>query len=101
MSSRTNLQNELEIILGSNNVYFQPPSTVQMKYPAIVYSLSDIDVTFANNSSYKKARAYDVTLIDKNPDSELVDKILELPMCNFDRHFKSDNLNHYVFKLYY
>lgn len=102
MSNRADLQSQLEEeILGSENVYFQPPATVKMNYPAIVYGLSNITSTFANNSSYKRARAYQVTLIDKNPDSEYVDKILALPMCSFDRHFKSDNLNHFVFTLYY
>lgn len=101
MSSRADLQVLLEKIMGSENVHFQPPATEKMNYPAIVYSLSNIRNTFANNLSYKRARAYQLTLIDKNPDNEFVDKILSLPMCSFDRHFKSDNLNHYVFTLYY
>lgn len=102
MSNRQDLQTLLEEeIMGSENVYFQPPATKKMEYPAIVYSLSNIVNTFANNSSYKRARAYQVILIDKNPDSEYVDKILSLPMCSFDRHYKSDNMNHFVFTLYY
>ena len=102
MSNRADLQSKLENeIMGSENVYFQPPATVKMNYPAIVYNLSKIDNTFANNLSYKRARAYQVILIDKNPDSEYVDKILSLPMCSFDRHYKSDNMNHFVFTLYY
>ena len=101
MSSRTNLQLELENLLSSKNVYFQPPSTVQMKYPAIVYSLNNLDTKFANNSVYKNTKSYSVTLIDQNPDSEFFDKLVCFPMCKFDRHFKSDKLNHYIFTLYY
>lgn len=101
MSRRTELQTLLEEILGSKNVYFQPPDTFSMKYPAIVYSLNRIDKKSANDSSYIQKRSYTVTLIDKNPDSEFIDKISSLPLCQFDRPYKSDNLNHYVFTLYF
>lgn len=101
MSDRLNLQTELETILGSRNVYFQPPSSVRMQYPAIVYSRKDIEKRSANDGVYQKLPSYEVILIDKNPDSKFVDKILELPYCGFDRHYESDNLNHDVFTLYY
>jgi len=101
MASRLNLHEELCTLLGSRNVYFQPPSSVQMKYPAIVYSLSNIANDFANNGVYMQSRAYDITLIDKNPDSEFVGKVSTLPRCVFDRSYTSDNLNHFVFTIYY
>lgn len=101
MGSRLELQVKLEELLGSRNVYFQPPESVKLNYPAIVYSRSDIENTFANNGVYRQSLAYQVTLIDKNPDSDLVGKVSRLPMCRFDRHFKADNLNHDVFTLYF
>lgn len=101
MASRLSLQTMLEKILGSRNVYFQSPASVQMKYPAIVYSLANINNSFANNGVYMQTTAYEITLIDKNPDNEFVKKISTLPCCKFDRHFRSDNLNHYVFTIYY
>lgn len=101
MASRLDLQTKLESILGSRNVYFQPPSSVRIKYPAIVYSRKDIEIRSADNIAYRKLPSYEVILIDKNPDSEFVDKILDLPYCAFDRHYESDNLNHDVFTLYY
>ena len=100
MSNRTKLQSQLEGILGSSEVHFQPPPSIQMKYPAIVYEFSNMRNSYANNVIYRKARCYQVTLIDKNPDSEFVDKLLSLPMCSFDKHFRSDNLNHYIFTIY-
>lgn len=54
MGSRLELQSELEKILGSRNVYFQPPASVKIKYPAIVYSRKSIDNNFANNTVYKQ-----------------------------------------------
>lgn len=101
MASRLSLQTLLEEILGSRNVYFQPPASVSMKYPAIVYSRYKIENEHANNQTYLQATAYTVTVIDKNPDSEYVKKVSKLPMCTFDRHYASDNLNHDVFTLYF
>ena len=81
-------------------MYFQPPASVKMQYPAIVYKRKEIDTRFANNTVYMQASSYEVVLIDKNPDSEFVDKILRLPYCSYDRHYTSDNLNHDVFTIY-
>lgn len=101
MGSRAELQALLESLLGSRNVYFQPPASVLMKYPAIVYSRDDIDARNANNKVYTKTVAYSVTVIDKDPESSVIDKIADLPMCSFDRHYVADNLNHDVFTLYF
>lgn len=101
MVNRLGLQAEFEEILGSRNVYFQPPSSVIIKYPAIVYAIKDVETTFADNRAYLKAPSYEVTLIDKNPDTPYIEAILDIPYCTFDRHYKADNLNHYVFTLFH
>lgn len=101
MASRLELQSKFEDVLGSQNVYFQPPSSVRMHYPAIVYSRKDIEGRFANDKIYRKLPCYEAILIDKNPDSEFIDKILDLPYCSFDRHYEADNLNHDVFTIFY
>lgn len=88
-------------ILGSRNVYFQPPETLKLQYPAIVYTRSDIRNTFADDEVYKQSFLYEVTVIDKDPDSAIVGKLSKLPRIRFNRHFKSDNLNHDVFTIYY
>lgn len=101
METRVELQEMLEDLLGSHNVYFQPPESVRMKYPAIVYSRYDIDTRHADNKPYAQSLAYQLIVIGKNPDSDIVLKVSGLPMCSFDRHFTADNLNHDVFTLYY
>ena len=101
MADRLDLQAIFEEILGSRNVYFQPPSSVKMNYPAIRFSLKKLDTRHANNQAYLRLPCYEVTLIDKNPDSEFVAKILQLPYCQFDRPYTADNLNHFVFTLYH
>ena len=101
MGNRLELQTRLEDILGSRNCYFQPPASIQMVYPAIVYSLSNIDKLYANDDMYKALKAYTVTLIDRNPDTQYLEEILKLPYCRFNRFYTADNLNHWVFTLYY
>lgn len=98
---RDKLKTILQGILGTKNTYFQPPESVQMKYPAIVYSLSGMPSLHANDGVYLIGREYSVTVIDKNPDSRLPEKVAALPTCKFDRHYKADNLNHWVFTLRY
>lgn len=88
-------------ILGTSNTYYQPPESKKINYPAIVYSRANIENTYANNNVYMQENAYTVTVIDSDPDSEIVKKVSMLPMCRFDRHFTSDNLNHDVFTIYY
>lgn len=101
MSNRLKLHELLCEALGSRQVYFQPPESVKMKYPAIVYSRNSIGNEHANDGVYMQSPSYTITVIDKNPDSEIVEKISRLPMCRFDRHFTADNLNHDTFTIYY
>lgn len=98
---RLQLHEKLCDILGSRNVYFQPPESIQMKYPAIVYSLDDIRIARADDSAYRSTRRYSVTLIDADPDSAVIEKLAALPMCQFNRDYKTDNLNHDVFELFF
>lgn len=101
MANRLDLQAELEELLGSKNVYFQPPASVRINYPAIVYTRSDIDNTFADDSVYMQSHFYEVTVIDEDPDSKIVETVSKLPTCRFSRHFTSENLNHDTFIIYY
>lgn len=101
MPSRLELQTVFEELLGSQNVYFQPPASVKMNYPAIVYGLEDIENSFADDGVYLSQRKYSVTVIDKDPDSEIVGKVAALPTCQYNRHFEAENLNHDVFILYF
>lgn len=101
MATRVDLQVKLERILGSRNVYYQPPESVKINYPAIVYSRSDIDINYADDKSYMNTNRYDIIVIDKRPDNDAIEQILMLPHCSFDRHYTSDNLHHDVLTLYY
>ena len=101
MAQRLELQALLVDLLGSNNVYFQPPPTVQMSYPCIVYKRDSIQTDFADDKPYSIAKRYLVTVIDQNPDGTLIDKVAALPKCIHDRFYTADNLNHDVFRLFF
>lgn len=101
MASRLELHEELCALLGTRNVYFQPPSSVKMKYPAIVYSLDDFENRHANDSIYATHTRYSLTYIDSDPESVKVKELMKLPYCRFNRFYISDNLNHYTYTIYY
>lgn len=101
MHNRLELQALLESILGSRNVYYQPPESFKLKYPAIVYERNMIFNRSADDLTYKQDHEYSITVIDKDPDSPVVFAISKLPKCRFSNHFTSDNLNHDVFSIYY
>ena len=102
MASRLELHEELCTILGTKNAYFNPPESLKMEYPCIRYKLADIDSKYSNNKKYKNTKQYEAIVIDRDPDSEIYDKVLEhFAMSNFDRMYTAENLNHFVLTLYY
>lgn len=101
MAPRLELQAILQERLGAPNVYFQPPPSLTLEFPCIVYSRSAMHTEFADNSLYLRKKRYQVTVIDKNPDSEIPDRVSELPLCSFDRFFSSNQMNHDVFSLFF
>lgn len=101
MGQRLDLQAKLVDLLGSPNVYFQPPSNVQMQYPCIVYARDFILSDWADNYAYMTDVRYLVTHIDRDPDSDVPMKIATLPKCVYDRFYVADKLNHNVFKLFF
>jgi len=101
MGTRLELQTLLENILGSRNVYFQPPENLKLNYPCIIYKKNKADTKFADNKTYNHTKRYSITVVDRNPDSIFPDKIAELPMCLFDRHFTKDGLNNDIYNLYF
>ena len=101
MAQRLDLQEILVDLLGSSNVYFQPPPTVQLKYPCIIYKRDDESTDFADNVPYSNKTRYQITVIDRNPDSDIPKKVSGLPSCVYDRFYTADNLNHDVYKLFF
>lgn len=107
MGTRLELHNRLVSIMKSvdpslaDHVYFQPPSNIKIKYPCIVYNKNYGDTKYADDNPYIYHVRYQITVIDKNPDSKIPRLIAMMPMCSSDRCYVSDNLNHDVFNIYY
>lgn len=101
MGDRIILQKKLEGFLVREKCIINLQDSIKMRYPAIRYNRKDIDAKYANNKIYSSMTAYEIVLIDANPDSVFIQKIMELPFCSYDRHYTAENLNHEVFTLYY
>ena len=100
MASRLDLHAELLTFLP--NVYYQPPSTIQMTYPCIVYNKTKKMRHFANDVIYLSQQEYQIMVIDKNPDSVVADNIEKhFPSCGINQYYTVDNLNHTTLNLYY
>lgn len=99
MASRIELHKVLVEVLGSDHVYYQPPSTVTMIYPAIVYSRDSIGSKYANNNVYGTTIGYGVIVMDKNPDSLIPGKVALLPTAKHSANYIKDNLNHDAFTI--
>lgn len=101
-SKEAKLQKTLEKILGNHNVYYQPPETIKIKYPCIIFRRSAINTNHADNKAYKMADRYDLTVIQQKTDTRLANKLVrELPMCSFDRSYNQNNLYHEALTLYW
>ena len=102
MGGRLDLQTELETVLGSDNVYFQPPESVKLSFPCIVYSRSGADTDYAENKTYNMTYQYNVQIISKDPDNDLAQMLAKhFQMCRYTRRFVLDNLYHDNLILYY
>lgn len=102
LSRRLEFQAMLEAALGSEMVYFQPPDDARMGYPCIVYEMDSADRKGADNIAYKWTPRYQVTFIRYGePDSPVIQKLAELPLSSFSRHFATSGLNHDVFAIYH
>lgn len=94
---RKELDDKLRAILGTSNVYFQPPPSVRMNFPAIVYSLESEQTIYADNRRYMVSENYELIVVDLNPDwaDALARKILsELPYCKRGTSYNLDGLTH-------
>ena len=72
-----------------------------MEYPAIRYSRSDIDSLHADDIKYRNTTLYEIIVIDKRPDNEVIEKLLNLQYTSFDRHYIANNLHHDIIRLYF
>ena len=101
MTARTQADLQNLLLTITSHVYFQTPESIKIEYPCIVYERSKINTRWANNKPYELNTAYQLVVVDKDPESLIIDEVAKLPYCEHVRHYTADNLNHDVFTLYY
>lgn len=100
MGERLELHEEL--LQYTNNLYFQPPSSIKLEYPCIIYNKTGKSKRFGNDGLYFIKQGYKLIVIDRDPDSEIADNIeQDFQYCTIDQHYTMDNLNHTSLTLYY
>lgn len=99
MAPRQQLHQLLETF--TEHVYFQPPTNITLQYPCIIYKRDFADTQFADGKPYNHMLRYAITVIDRDPDSEIPKKVAEMPMSLFNRFYTVDNLNHDVYNVYF
>lgn len=101
MRTRTELQDYLENLLGSRNVYYQPPASLQMRYPAIVYKRNPARNRHSEDNVYLQNDSYELTVISRDPDIPVVVELSRLPLCRWDARYVGENLYHDRFTLFW
>lgn len=82
----------------AKNVYYQPPQSVKLTYPCIVYSRSRMAGEYANNQMYIEYVGYKLVYITKDAEDSVPLKILRgIDYCTLDSDYESDNLYHTAF----
>lgn len=94
----TTIKTQLSAICS--HVYFQPPTGTDMRFPCIVYSRQKIEQKKADNIKYKTDVIYKVIVIDRDPDSEIVNAVSQLPHTNHTGFYTKNNFNYDVFTMY-
>lgn len=100
MHTRIDLHKALQDALGSNQVYFQPPASVRMKYPAIVYNQVRDRSNHANGNPYIHRTFYHVIVISPDPDNTITDRVAAIPTASSGRRYVADNLYHDPYDIY-
>ena len=101
MDHRQKISSVLHKLLGSDEVYFQPPENKKISYPCIIYTFEGLYTVPADNVKYMARPRYNVMHIYRNPDEHLRGEFLSsFLLVQHDRLYKEDNLYHEVYTVY-
>ena len=104
MEKRLQLHEELcsNSVLGSRNAYFQPPESIKLYYPCIIYKLSQFNIHYADDLDYLMKKRYELIVITSDPDDNLAERVLKhFPGGVHERRYVADNLYHDLITIYY
>lgn len=100
---RIQLHEKLCSILGSRNVYYDPPENVKLQFDCIVYSLDQVQQAYANNGTYVLVTGYLLTIITRTPEAQtrIVGELMKtFSYVGWDRAYVIDHLHHAVVSIY-
>lgn len=98
---RLELHTLLKGIPSVKDAYYQPPENLKLEFPCILYRKDSENTRYANNDKYLNKNRYLITIIDRSPESSIPEGLKIFPYCSFNRQYTKDNLNHYVYTLYF
>lgn len=102
MERRLKLQMELSKILNSDHVYFNPPETIKLQYPCIIFKKKGANLKKADNRVYRKTSQYQLIYIRDKNDELMENKLLDaFPMISEGVSYTSQNLLHTPYTLFY
>lgn len=100
-SRRLILQSKLEELLGSDRVYYQPPESITLKYPCILYTPDPFYSRKADNTSYITYNRYHVQHIYKQINGSLYSDIMStFKHVSHDQRHIVDSLYHDEYTIY-
>ena len=88
-------------LLGSSNVYHQPPENLALRFPAIIYERVDYAVEYADDRPYHSVRQWQVSVVSQEPTHPVVDKFMELLTAVFKTRYVVSGMQHDVVTIYY
>lgn len=100
MRTADDLRSRIIEITGLKHVYLEPPSRLQ--YPCILIQLNNKSLNRADNvNNYITHNRYQLMIISEEDTDVIVDELLGLPYCSYDRSYVVDNLNHTNLTIYF
>lgn len=101
MKTRLEVQEMLEKILGSSNVYFQAPPNTGMKYPCIVYRFDRFGRDNADNQPYILTGRWEIHHMYKSIKNDIKENMLfAAPYVTFDRRIVTDGVYNDYYTIY-
>lgn len=97
---RLRFHNALQAYVGNNiKLYFNPPEDLKLQIPCIRYSLSTFNVRHADDQVHRAVPIYDVTLVTRDVDDPLIEKLVKFPGSRFDRTYRDSSLCYATYRI--
>lgn len=90
-----------KLVASCGRAYYQPTQNTKLAYPCIVYEEITETVLYGNNKRFETFPQVQITVIDRDPDSEITEKLVErFPEAKMVNKNVVDNLYHTIYELY-